>query len=249
MNIKNCIAALSIAAVVSITGTATTAPVWGATDNTAVCAGDKVDVTGSQASITYTAPEGYLISGYCVKAGSDNQEDGGPEYTTLNPPVASVTLSHSTGKDISHYSVTLVAAITPTPTETETGTPSQTPAETPSTEVSPATAGTGGTGNAANNTDDDSVGSDIEVMGEQASAGTEVMGEQASAGTEVKGQSSVTKSAGTEVLGQQAQAAPVPTVVSAGAASEAGSDLVLPTSLALLGVLFGLVALAARRRA
>jgi hypothetical protein len=51
-----------------------------------------------------TAPEGKVIVEVCVKAGSENQGDG-PEYTEYDPGVASVTISHSTGKNISHYSV------------------------------------------------------------------------------------------------------------------------------------------------
>ncbi len=55
-------------------------------------------------SITVEAPEGKLISGYCVKAGSIKQGNG-PEYVTVDPPAASVTITHSSGKDISHYVV------------------------------------------------------------------------------------------------------------------------------------------------
>ena len=75
-----------------------------------VCtAGDsgKVDVSGDHTTLTLTAPDGYLISGYCVKAGSANQGLG-PEYYAVDPPAASVEISHSSGKAISHYSYTLV---------------------------------------------------------------------------------------------------------------------------------------------
>jgi hypothetical protein len=76
-----------------------------------VCtAGDsgKVDVSGDATTLTLTAPDGYLISGYCVKAGSANQDQGGPEYYVVEPPAASVEISHTSGKAISHYSYTLV---------------------------------------------------------------------------------------------------------------------------------------------
>lgn len=96
-----------------------------ATDNEGVCEGTHID-GGNQTSIVITAPEGFLISQVCVKAGSINQGDG-PEYTTYNPPVASVTLEHSTGKEISHYVVTYVPVTTST-------TPSTTPTTTPTTE-------------------------------------------------------------------------------------------------------------------
>jgi hypothetical protein len=54
-------------------------------------------------TVTVTAPAGKVITGYCVKAGSDNQGNG-PEYVEgLN--ATEVTFSHSSGKDISHYVV------------------------------------------------------------------------------------------------------------------------------------------------
>lgn len=86
--------------------------------NEGVCVdnGTKVDVVGSHESITVTAPAGYLISGYCVKAGSVRQGLG-PEYYTVDPPAVSVTIEHSSGKDISHYTITLVEIETP-PTTT-----------------------------------------------------------------------------------------------------------------------------------
>lgn len=59
---------------------------------------------GGAASTTITAPAGMLIVEVCVKAGSINQGNG-PETTTYDPGVTSVTISHSSGKDISHYSV------------------------------------------------------------------------------------------------------------------------------------------------
>jgi hypothetical protein len=79
-------------------------------DNEGVCQPQSAHIkppNNTTKSITITAPEGKLISGYCVKAGSIKQGNG-PEYVTLNPPMASVTISHSSGKDISHYTVTFV---------------------------------------------------------------------------------------------------------------------------------------------
>jgi LPXTG-motif cell wall-anchored protein len=61
----------------------------------------------NQTSFTYTAPAGKLIVKVCVKAGSANQGDG-PETYYDGPGVASVTISHSSGKQISHFSVQLV---------------------------------------------------------------------------------------------------------------------------------------------
>lgn len=85
-----------------------------------------------------TAPEGFLIDGYCVKAGSD-ESDAGAEYVTVNPPQATVTITHSSGKAVSHYSYSLVEIQTP-PTSPPPMTPPPSletpPSETP-TESSP----------------------------------------------------------------------------------------------------------------
>ena len=69
--------------------------------------GGKIDVVGIVKSITVTAPEGKLIAGYCVKAGSAKQGDG-PESFVLQPPVEEITFGHSSGKDISHYTIVFV---------------------------------------------------------------------------------------------------------------------------------------------
>ena len=79
---------------------------FGYADDQGAADSGKVDVSGDHITLTLTAPDGYLISGYCVKAGSANQGLG-PEYYSLDPPVASVVISHSTGKAISHYSYTV----------------------------------------------------------------------------------------------------------------------------------------------
>lgn len=64
---------------------------------------------GTKKSLLITAPAGKLIAEVCVKAGSIKQGDG-PEYTTVTPPSKTYTISHSSGKDISHYSVRYVTA-------------------------------------------------------------------------------------------------------------------------------------------
>jgi hypothetical protein len=66
----------------------------------------KIDVSGDDQTLTITAPDGYAITGYCVKAGSAKQGNG-PESYVLDPPATSVVISHSSGKGISHYSYTL----------------------------------------------------------------------------------------------------------------------------------------------
>ena len=94
-----------------------------------VCPGldsGKIDVSGEQTSITVTAPAGYLIDEYCVKAGSVQGGTGGPVYVTVNPPTKSVTITYPSGKAISHYSVSYVPISTPTtppPTCTSNCTP------------------------------------------------------------------------------------------------------------------------------
>lgn len=112
-----------------------------------VCQGldsGKIDVSGDVASITITAPEGQLIDGYCTKAGSAKQGNG-PVYVTLDPPVAEVTITHPSGKDISHYSygwtevpVTTTTTVPPTtttlpPTTTTTVPPTTTTTVPPTT--------------------------------------------------------------------------------------------------------------------
>jgi hypothetical protein len=96
----------------------------------------KIDVN-SGASVTVTAPDGKLISGYCVKAGSANQGLG-PEFVTVDPPQKTVTITHSSGKDVSHYSLTYVDEGQTTTTETtttETTTTETTTTETTTTET------------------------------------------------------------------------------------------------------------------
>lgn len=72
-------------------------------------AGDsgKIDaVVGEDDTITLTAPEGFLISSVCLKAG--------PTFEIIFPeggPAAVVTVSTTSGKDISHYSFTLVPEV------------------------------------------------------------------------------------------------------------------------------------------
>ena len=80
-----------------------------ASSDTGVCAGGdsgKVDVSGDHTTLTLTAPDGYVITSYCVKAGSEKQGNG-PETYAVDPPAQEVVISHSSGKAISHYSYTV----------------------------------------------------------------------------------------------------------------------------------------------
>jgi hypothetical protein len=67
----------------------------------------KFEVDDGNKYLVIYAPDGYLIDGYCVKAGSGNQGLGA-EYVVLDSPQAKVKIYHSSWKDISHYSYTLV---------------------------------------------------------------------------------------------------------------------------------------------
>lgn len=64
----------------------------------------KIDVPDGVMSIELTAPAGVEITAVCVKAGSANQGLGA-QITYYSPAQLTVTVSHYSGKDISHYSV------------------------------------------------------------------------------------------------------------------------------------------------
>lgn len=96
---------LALAVVVACTDIA------GASDADAACSGGQlVDLQREVHEVTVTAPDGQLISGYCVKAGSAEQ-DCGPMTTMFADPLKTVTieydhyLSSCDGKAISHYTV------------------------------------------------------------------------------------------------------------------------------------------------
>ena len=72
-----------------------------------LCEGDVVEVQGEIKTIPYTAPDGYLVSSWCVKSGTE------AEVHEVNPPAKTITIAHTSGKGISHYSVTLVKAPEP----------------------------------------------------------------------------------------------------------------------------------------
>ena len=107
--------------------------------NEQVCDGTHIPGSGGP-SIQVTAPEGQLITGYCVKAGSANQGYG-PEYVTVDPPASSVTITHSSGKDVSHYVVSYTTApettTTSVPESTTTTTTTSVPETTTTTTTVP----------------------------------------------------------------------------------------------------------------
>jgi hypothetical protein len=73
----------------------------------------KIDPPGEPTSLVITAPPGQVIVQVCVKAGSAQQGDG-PEFTDFNPGVTQTTISHTSGKAISHYSVKFADVPPPT---------------------------------------------------------------------------------------------------------------------------------------
>jgi hypothetical protein len=94
----------TVAALLVAVGTATvSAPVVEA--NTLVCAeGDsgKIDTTNEPKTVTVTAPDGKLISGYCVKAGTEALS------FVVEPPVKTLVIDHPNKDSVSHYSLTYV---------------------------------------------------------------------------------------------------------------------------------------------
>lgn|GEM_PF-2797078 len=101
----------------------------------------KTDTTGDPLTVDLVAPEGKLISAYCIKSGSERQGEG-PKIVVLDEPVATLTIAYPTTtqgdkdvcKAISHYAVAYVDA------PTEPGTPEEpvAPGE-PGTPEQPAT--------------------------------------------------------------------------------------------------------------
>jgi hypothetical protein len=67
----------------------------------------KIELEDGHPSIVYTAPTGHHVRTYCVKAGSELAGDGPETYRAPYRGASEVTITHSSGKDISHYSVLL----------------------------------------------------------------------------------------------------------------------------------------------
>jgi len=115
----------------------------------------KIDTTGDPMTVTITADPGYLITGFCVKAGSVLQGDG-PVYIAVDPPQKTVTFDYKGGaKAISHFSwsqapeevttTTTSSTTTTSPTTTTTAPTTTTTEATTTTTTSPTTTTTLGT--------------------------------------------------------------------------------------------------------
>ncbi|GER23987.1 hypothetical protein NCCP1664_24820 [Zafaria cholistanensis] len=103
---KTLLAALAVAGL-AVLGSA--APVSAAPPANQLCpalSSGKIDVSGVKKSVTIVAPKGMVITKVCVKAGSAVQGLG-TKLTSYDPGVAKVTVSHFSGKGISHYSYAL----------------------------------------------------------------------------------------------------------------------------------------------
>jgi hypothetical protein len=104
---------------------------------------DFPDGTGPSETVCASQFEGFedqCIIGYCAKAGSAKQASGGPEYdfeSILNQlPAPCVTLTHSSGKDLSHYSLAFGPCEGPPPTTCPgQGTPKVTCCDKPGTDT------------------------------------------------------------------------------------------------------------------
>lgn len=105
----------------------------------------KTDTDDDPETVTLTAPEGKLISAYCVKSGAARKGEG-PKIVTLDEPQPEVTIAYAVGnkcKGISHYAVAYVEADAPVdvPDEPTDSTPKPTPStpggDTPPSEASP----------------------------------------------------------------------------------------------------------------
>jgi LPXTG-motif cell wall-anchored protein len=109
------------------------APVATTPESTCLPKEDKVEVDDKRTSVTVTAPDGMLIVWYCVKAGS-YQNDYGAESFDVDP-TTKLTFSHSSGKEISHYTIRYEPVTEPTPSPTPS-VPSEEPSVVPSVEPS-----------------------------------------------------------------------------------------------------------------
>jgi hypothetical protein len=84
------------------------------TCDTLLPGGVKTDIDGSHPTLVISAPAGKVFDQVCVKAGSANQGLGA-EFFAGCSGLSTCTISHSSGKDISHWSYTAKVVTTPPP--------------------------------------------------------------------------------------------------------------------------------------
>lgn len=108
---KRTIMAAMTAAALAIGGIAVAAPAV-ATQPDFICEGydsGKIDTVGDPATVEVTAPADKLISGYCVKAGTEKF------FIEVNPPAKVVVVDHPEKDSVSHYSLVYVDEPKPEP--------------------------------------------------------------------------------------------------------------------------------------
>jgi hypothetical protein len=122
-------------------------PAAAATDGEQICSGHRVDLVSNVHEVAVIAPDGQLISGYCVKAGSATPGCG-PMTTLFTHPLESVTIEYDhylaacDGKAISHYAV-FYTDVPSTTTSSTTTTPTTTTTTTTTVVTTPTTIPTG----------------------------------------------------------------------------------------------------------
>lgn len=79
----------------------------------------KIDVSGDPPTVEFEAPDGFLITRYCVKAGTSYV------LVIVDPPAASVTIDHPVKDSVSHYSVGWTQTTTTTTLDTTSTTSRQ----------------------------------------------------------------------------------------------------------------------------
>ncbi|WP_165354470.1 hypothetical protein [Nocardioides glacieisoli] len=196
----------------------------------------KIDTSGDPETVTITLSDadiaaGKVITGYCVKAGSAQQADGGPVYVTLDPPVTTITFGHPTGKDVSHYSYSVGVTTTPTTPTPETPTTTTPTEETPTTTTPTPETPTATTPIPETPTPTPTP----DVLGEQATAPTGTSN-QPQAQAQPQAQVQPQAQAQPQVKPRSPQA--LPTAVNAGASADApvsGTESLLAMLLVLLG--------------
>lgn len=101
------------------------------------------DFNDGDSELTVTAPEGFLIDMYCVKAGTD------PIIQPVDPPQETVTIDYPDNDTVSHFKIHLIEAPTTPPTspppttETPGGPIGGPPVDNPEPQAPPALPATG----------------------------------------------------------------------------------------------------------
>ena len=166
----------------------------------------KIDTTGDPLSVTVTAPDGFLIDQYCVKAGSV-QQGNGPVFVDVDPPQKTVTITYPSGKAVSNYSYSLVPeGGTTTDTTTTTGTDTTTT----------------GTDTTTTGTDTTTTGTDTTTTGQYTTTTTTTGTDTTTTGTDTTGTDTTgTDTTGTDTTGTDGTTTGATTSATTGATTSA----------------------------